>query len=202
MPNMDFHAHTAEGPARVQMRRRFFRCLDCLAVFAVEYESLRNIPRYETYECSCGGRIENMGDVRMDRLVKEHEMTACDERCTSARGPVCNCHCGGANHGTHRTVTVSYDCGPVPRVQIGETNEAAGRSFRDQFKAAEAAWKKRYAEIIKLRNRMRWMPAADYARYAKCQADYRLLRKLEIMKVYSLRQRKLWQFTDRMKVEA
>ena len=25
--------------------------------------------------------------------------TPCDERCTSAKGPDCNCSCNGANHG-------------------------------------------------------------------------------------------------------
>lgn len=28
----------------------------------------------------------------------------CDERCTSAKGPECNCQCGGINHGIDYTL--------------------------------------------------------------------------------------------------
>jgi hypothetical protein len=50
-----------------------------------------------------------------ERLVEEGVTSACDGRCTNAKGPDCECVCGGKNHGTQRLVVVQHDAGPVPQ---------------------------------------------------------------------------------------
>lgn len=104
--------------------RHFFRCLRCCNVFAVEGEPARNHPRGWNgiplpgarcpewafdLRCDCGqsGRLEWMGRVGSDSLIRTEDRCACDSRCTSARGPKCDCVCGGKNHGKHRVVAVT-----------------------------------------------------------------------------------------------
>jgi hypothetical protein len=43
--------------------------------------------------CTCGG---TMGGKRIVSTMSEHK---CDARCTHSRGHVCECSCGGENHG-------------------------------------------------------------------------------------------------------
>lgn len=95
-------------------RRSYYKCTDCL-VPVVLVES----PGGEI-ACVCGGKLRFMGDIRERRhgsiFVTEHEETPCDDRCTGAIGPSCNCPCGGTNHGTGRTVTVETIGGKVKMV--------------------------------------------------------------------------------------
>lgn len=92
--------------------RHFYRCTDCLTVVAVEAELAKA-------ECgACGGRMESMGRVDGLRLTELRTGAVCDGRCTHANGPRCDCQCGGANHGSGRTVTYSIDRGPVPQVDV------------------------------------------------------------------------------------
>lgn len=50
------------------------------------------------------GTLEQVGRVEQAKVVSDQERTACDERCTMARGTICVCHCVSANHGTGRVV--------------------------------------------------------------------------------------------------
>lgn len=52
------------------------------------------------------GDLEYVGRVQQAEIVSEAERTACDDRCTHARGTICVCKCSAANHGSGRTVTV------------------------------------------------------------------------------------------------
>jgi hypothetical protein len=38
----------------------------------------------------------------------------CDARCTNAKGPSCNCSCGGANHGAGHAVDLRCDSVALP----------------------------------------------------------------------------------------
>jgi len=101
----------------------FVRCCDCLAVVAVpDGEMPRRIVRDGYPVCgACGGRVESMGQVHRDRLVVVSERSVCDDRCTCARGPSCDCKCGGKHHGTKLTVKVRRDLGPEPVVMVQAT---------------------------------------------------------------------------------
>lgn len=106
------------------VNRWFIRCTRCLTVASVE-----TAPNVNDWRCDiCDGTIENMGRVEGDRLVKFEERCACDGRCTGARGPVCECSCGGKNHGTGRTVIVKIDVGGVPRVKFVDEGKAKAQA--------------------------------------------------------------------------
>jgi len=92
-------------------RLYYWRCADCLDPVTVREKVTGPLL------CgACGGSMEYLGRVARDRLVVEAQVCACDHRCTGAIGPMCDCHCGGVNHGTGREVTVIRDAGPVPRL--------------------------------------------------------------------------------------
>lgn len=103
-----------------EVLRYFFRCHDCLSVFALEkaqYNQDRNhkkgeYDRWETPEglpvvCPCGGAVFFMGPVTKHHVYDTFEASACDGRCTEAKGNSCDCVCGGVNHGSGKTVTIS-----------------------------------------------------------------------------------------------
>ena len=57
----------------------------------------------------CAGKLAYRGNVQQDGTVTQTgQWSACDDQCTSARGVVCDCKCGGRNHGTGRMVTVTW----------------------------------------------------------------------------------------------
>lgn len=81
-------------------KHRFFaRCLRCLTVFAWESESRRAPGTNETPSCPCGSRAEFMGRCARNPMPPAADEVPCDSRCTAARGPNCDCSCGGRNHG-------------------------------------------------------------------------------------------------------
>lgn len=147
----------SKAAAMERVRRDFWRCGRCLTVFATEGEpaGLRDL------RCACGGACRSMGMVERGRLVHLEQRCACDARCTSARGPRCDCQCGGENHGTGRIVTVKWDMGGVPRatldvaaaVRKAEEFEAVAGVLREEIEA-------RYPELATKR-RGEWVAAWD-----------------------------------------
>lgn len=119
---------TPIAPAVPPAARHFYRCLGCLAVFAVEGK------RHGELRCACGGPTTWMGQVHRTRLQKTEERCPCDARCTCARGPSCDCSCGGANHGTGAVVKVVVSDTSVP-----VATNAPSIERRDEFRAASAA---------------------------------------------------------------
>lgn len=92
--------------------RSYYRCADCLEVCALDNDGGLSRAR-----CDCGGCLQFMGRVCVDRLVKDEVRCACDYRCIDAQGPVCSCKCGGENHGSGKVVEVVVDAGAVPIVR-------------------------------------------------------------------------------------
>lgn len=116
------------------MARAYYRCEDCLTIAAAEALAELNC------QCGlCGGRVECMGLVRGERLVKSALECPCDHRCTGARGPRCDCPCGGKNHGSGLLVRVVRDVGPVPRFLMPPSRKAA---------AIAAEWRRGYAAVL------------------------------------------------------
>lgn len=126
------------APAPAPKPRRYcYRCGDCLTVvFALE-----RVPKGSCE--ACGGNIEYLGRVERSRVVQDHEACACDARCTSSTGPSCSCRCGGENHGTGATVTVTTDVGAVPRFAPKDPAKQLARAT--EYRAAVAAAKARLA---------------------------------------------------------
>lgn len=130
--------------------RWYIRCADCLSVSMVELPTTSASTASRTiagWRCICDGRLEAMGYVRIYRtaeqlVTRDAEVCACDERCTTARGPSCNCKCGGANHGLGLGATVrQITTDSVPIVTPpGDAEKAAGkaREYREAHAAALA----------------------------------------------------------------
>lgn len=100
--------------------RWYVRCRDCLAVRATEGAPPRLL------QCECGGSLEVMGEVRATRLVQIELGPPCDGRCTSARGPKCDCTCRGANHGSGLVVEIIREVGRPPRLRGADLATAVG----------------------------------------------------------------------------
>lgn len=132
--------------------RHFYRCSDCLGVVAVsestEYRTERGYVAYGTCG-SCGGSMEYMGRTSRDRLVKDHLLCPCDDRCTSALGPHCSCRCGGENHGSNMVVAVTRDQGGIPH--FGSLNAIKARAEAEYYRGLCAqfneAWEARYRGV-------------------------------------------------------
>ena len=149
------------------INRWFIRCSTCLAVSAVDEH-----PNVGEWTCGiCGGGIENMGRVERDRLIHEHHAAICDDRCTSARGPICNCKCGGKYHGSHMVVKVVRDAGPVPTVTPRQGREQA-RINADEYRSYRAAALSILDPLLASRSRG-YLPRAEFERLRQVQAALR-----------------------------
>lgn len=88
-----------------EILRYIFRCFDCLSVFATQdqYETELEFPR-----CPCGGKVLYMGPVTKNPIYWADTVSACDGRCTEAKGNSCDCVCGGLNHMTGKVIEVKH----------------------------------------------------------------------------------------------
>jgi len=150
-----------------QVQRFFYRCPDCLIVVALDH---RPAPFAECDTCRTdtgAAHMEFMGQVHRDKLVKEYDAPACDDRCTSARGPSCECKCLGQNHGSHLWVTVRIE-NDIPVVAAAPKDGAKYRRQSEAFRAAclqamdllkqkySADWEKFHAPRSWVENRDAW----------------------------------------------
>jgi hypothetical protein len=136
--------------------RYFVRCTVCLAVSAIDEHPA------SVMQCGvCAGHLETMGRVERDRLVRDEHLCPCDDRCTSAKGPICTCRCNGKNHGSHLLVTVTRDAGAVPTVTPARSREQA-RLFAIEYRAAREAALTRLDTFTNRRQAAGWLDAADY----------------------------------------
>jgi hypothetical protein len=127
------------------------RCQHCLSVAYVTAKPQRDVGLVGWACGLCQGPIEAMGKVEYDRLSETIAVSVCDARCTHARGAHCACPCRGKNHGSGRTVTVTYDRGEAPEVDM-PTNEVA-KATAGTFLAARSAVLVIVKELRELRNR-------------------------------------------------
>ena len=141
--------------------RYFIRCTDCLTIAAIDV----NPGEFSIAElrcAACNGQIESMGRVHLDRLVHVEHRCACDSRCQSARGPHCDCSCGGKNHGSTVLVTIVHDAGGIPRVQMMKPEKARqiAREYHDAIEAVLAV-----TDALRARRRAgEFLPRADFDR--------------------------------------
>lgn len=120
-----------ETTATTRPERHYLKCEVCTEPVAYEGR-VKGFPA-----CSyCGGKMRYMGQVTGNRWNRTETRTACDERCTQAQGPACDCQCHGANHGTGRVVTVVVESG-VARITTPNDPKVAERVARTLALAAE-----------------------------------------------------------------
>jgi hypothetical protein len=146
--------------------RWYYKCRDCLTVSATEVELKAEWKRdhWETALCGlCGGQVDCMGKVgRSGRLSTTETLCACDDRCTHATGPHCDCQCGGENHGTKRVVTVNRDLGPVPVLMVPDSDKA--RTIAAEWREARDDVRRMRNAIQSRRERGEFVPRPEFDR--------------------------------------
>ena len=167
------------------MARWYVRCCDCLQVAAVD-----DRPPTGALCGACGGKIEAMGKVHIDRLVVGHRSEIpCDGRCTGASGPNCDCSCGGANHGSGKLVEVEVTEG-LPRVKILAKPEAM---------AVAEEWRALQQKVLALPGREPYdlmatghsIPDRDYRRACAYRRSLYLLQSVRSVRTAALRKKKV-----------
>ena len=153
------------------IHRWYLRCSDCLSIVAIDEDPGNSRP-----ECvACGGIYESMGRVRRDGflVVGTREETPCDERCTAALGPKCNCQCGAANHGTGRVVVIERTAGKAPRVRPPDAlAPERAVEFRRELALAESRIPVRCRMAAEAKARGEWIAAwSDYLDWQRCRRD-------------------------------
>lgn len=163
----------------------FYRCQKCLEVMTHKERILRG-------ECGiCGGKIEYMGQVVKDKLIKTEERCACDDRCTCATGPTCECKCGGENHGSGKTVEVVIGINNVPVLKPKNTEQALKRATEiDSLKScAVEKLKAVYGQYYDAFITRQWID--NRATWSNLQYHVETINKIYRMKVHSLRVKKM-----------
>ena len=162
------------------MQRNFYKCRQCLGVFAIDGQRQRA-------HCDCGaGELDHMGAVQRDRLVIERDRCACDHRCTDATGPSCNCRCGGENHGTHRTVHVVIDNGAVPRISAPDSL-AQRLAVRQEYLTAIEHARARIAQLPFAQDIMERRFVQDKAAWWSVVSEQRAMIKAQGYMVHKMR---------------
>lgn len=118
--------------------------------------------------------------------VEDQYLTPCDDRCTHAAGPKCDCHCGCKNHGSKRVIHVVRDMGTAPACVMPEKDKmlALAIEYRNGRDRIHEAWKTLLNTYNGRRGQRAW-PYLD-------ETDYRKMKALEkaYFKVMKLRTQK------------
>lgn len=191
---------TTEPAAPVkQSPKHFYRCNDCLTVAVTReeikptYDQKTGARHYATCD-ACGGDVEYMGRTQTETgitLVKNEYRCPCDDRCTSARGPNCDCKCGGKNHGSNLVVEVITAVGTLPKLMTPPSARRNAEQFRALYALAMQAWETRYAAVNKMRADRVYMQSAEYSLYCTGQNNRKHIAATKQMKSHSARMRKL-----------
>jgi len=151
--------------------RHFYRCADCLTVVAVAdrleeiYDDRRG--RVPKAICdACEGGIEYLGETVADSFLQKQTgwRPICDARCTGARGPSCDCHCGGKNHGSGIVVPV-YTHGPIPRVGTPKAGAARAIEYRQLCEQFKAEWSKAFQPLGDRRKAGEWLNPDEFRKW-------------------------------------
>lgn len=183
------------------MSRYFYRCADCLSVCATETELKpfqHKESRYAMQVGKCGaceGWLEYMGRTQRARLVLDSTRCPCDDRCTSARGPDCECQCGGENHGSHMVVAFTIDQGGIPVAHITPDALARAVEYRTLYDAAKDAIEQRYGAWFRLKQE-RYLNAAEFIEYLDGARLSRELSKARTLRTHAARNRKLLKLAE------
>ena len=176
--------------------RHYYRCADCLSVVAADAKIQPvQIPPSYSYshgECgACGGRIECLGEVCRDHLVRRELCVPCDARCTGAIGPHCECQCGGENHGSHRVVEVVVETGKLPRVMVPGDARAKGEAYRELLRAVRTAHDTRFGRLFQLKRNGIYLSPPDWYRFCEGQHFNQQILAARELRSHAARNRKL-----------
>ena len=176
--------------------RHFYRCEDCLSVVATEvairptYKPGTYYPQYANCD-ACGGDIEYMGQVCRDHLEKTALVCACDDRCTSALGPMCSCRCGGENHGTNRVVEIVIETGKLPRLLVPPDAKVKADEYRALLAEVRSAIDARYGRLFQQKRDGRFLSTPEFSQFCEGQRISRDMHKARVLRTHSGRNKKL-----------
>lgn len=164
----------------------YHRCDDCLTTFS---STERKVD-----ECDCNGSVHYMGQVHGSNYVEVKDKAPCDGRCTHAAGPVCDCECGGVNHGTGKVVQVTTVLGKIKVTGLSPEDVERAHTFRKlrdyAFKVFTEKWAEANATISS-------GGRVDYSIYSAIRRDKLELDKIVQMKVYNKRTKALVDFISK-----
>jgi hypothetical protein len=149
------------------INRWFVRCRLCLSTATIEAVSL---PKGEMKCGACQGPIEIMG--RVNGCTSHLETRCkCDARCTNAKGPNCDCSCGGANHGKGMLATVNTNnvwagCKPLIPFEVNITASAKALAHAAEFRTAMIPVNREIRELTEKRQKQGTLSSSDWTR--KC----------------------------------
>ena len=168
----------------------YYKCLDCLEVMTTEKYL------YEQPCVFCGGRLSYMGQVERERVVETQFLTPCDDRCTGAQGPKCNCHCGGANHGSNLIIKVERDRGAAQEMNPVTTErckaaKARVAEFCEIKQLFLAAYSKKFGEIERRKKNREWLSNEDFSKMLEGGRIKRLYDHICLAKIHKNRMAKM-----------
>lgn len=166
----------------------YHKCDDCLTAFT---SSERKVDL-----CDCNGSVTFMGQVQGNRYVKHEDRSPCDGRCTHAAGPMCDCTCQGANHGTGKVVQVVVKEGLVKAQGLSEQDIERAIVFRKLRDHAESMFASKHKDSIEKRKQGQWL---EREVYLAMHRDRQALDKAIAMKVYDRRTKALIELITKLK---
>lgn len=171
----------------------YHKCNDCLTPFS-------SVERHIDF-CDCNGDVTFMGVVQGEKYVQTANKPACDGRCTHASGPMCDCACNGANHGTGRMVSVVIKEGKVQAVGLSEEDIERAQKFRAFRDYAEKQYKEMYGSIATEIKAGGFVSRDRYVPMTQARSE---LDKILALRVYEKRHTQLTEFIikNKKKMEA
>lgn len=178
------------------VQRWFYRCVGCLSVTAANVELTQRWTG-KAYgapgRCgACGDEVESMGRVgSAGRIVKDSLRCPCDERCTGALGPNCECKCGGANHGTNMLVKVETDVGGVPVLRPIDADKAV--RVAEEYRSLLGLLVAERTRLNKVKAAQGWIGDEAYSRLYRVQT---VIRKAQKARTHAGRMKELGKVAD------
>jgi hypothetical protein len=132
----------------------YHKCDDCLTAFSS--------PEKKIHFCDCNGTVTLMGEVQGNKYIRKEDRSPCDGRCTDACGPMCDCICGGANHGTGRLVQVVVAEGIIKATGLSEEDVNRAILYRGLRDHAEKLYSDKYGQAQQMRGNYQFVERDIY----------------------------------------
>ena len=138
-----------------------------------------------------------MGKIKGDRYIKTELKCDCDDRCTSARGPDCDCKCGGENHGKsleayHKVILASG------KIEVASNHDDCidlGRAWQALATDGNAAYNAKYAKLLEMKKNGEWIERKAFLEMVDSVNEYH---RICAMKMYKSREKKMREYIANM----
>lgn len=191
-------------------RLHFYRCNDCLTVVTVDaelpmvYDQKTGGKRLTAVCDACNGSFEYMGRTigafgrGLERQVGERPV--CDGRCTHARGPSCDCQCGGENHGAGVYVPVFVQ-DSIPRVMTPKNAAGKAETYRALVAEFKATWESEYGAVTRAKYE-RYLEPWEFSRFLDGGNMMRAFHRARDLRSHAGRNKAIQALTAEMRIAA